>query len=95
MRKVFRVNATYNIVKYDKLPSIGYISTDIKRKINSFCKFCCKSLNIKVVLTPFKVADTFNMKDPILKSPRSFVCPSCNSCYIGQLTMCQQGLRGI
>ena len=68
MIKVFRVNATYNIVKYYKLPSIGYISTDIKLKINSFCKFCCKSLNIKVVLTPFKGVDMFNVKGQMLKS---------------------------
>ena len=37
------VNATSNIVKYYKLPYIGHISTDVKRKINRFCKFYCKS----------------------------------------------------
>ena len=36
------VNATNNVVKYYKLPYIGHISTDVKRKINRFCKFYCK-----------------------------------------------------
>ena len=85
------VNATNNVVKYYKLPYIGHISTDVKRKINRFCKFYCKSLSIKIILTPFKVADMFNLKDPIPKSLKSFVvykfvCPDCNACYIGETT---------
>ena len=84
-------NATKNAARYYKLPYIGHISTDVKRKINRFCKFYCKSLNIEVVLTPFKVADMFNVKDPISKSLKSFVvykfvCPCCNPCYIGETT---------
>ena len=67
------VNATNNIVKYYKLPYIGHISTDVKRKINRLCKFYCKSLNIKIVLTPFKIVDMFNVKDQIPKSLKSFV----------------------
>ena len=46
---------------------------------------------MKIVLTPFKVADMFDVKDPIPKSMKSFVvykflCPGCNSCYIGKKT---------
>ena len=68
---------------------MGHISTDVKRKINSFCKFYCKSLSIKIVLTPFKVADMVNVKDPIPKFLKSFVvykfvCPDCNACYINE-----------
>ena len=79
------INATNNVFRYYKLPHIGHISTDVKRKIYRFCKFYCKSLSIKIVLTPFKVADMFNVKDPIPKSMKSFVfykflCPGCNSC---------------
>ena len=56
-----------------------------------FCKFYCKSLSINIVLTPFKVADMFNVKDPVPKSLKSFavykfVCPGCNTCYIGGTT---------
>ena len=83
------VNATNNVVKYYKLPYIGHISTNAKHI--RFCKFYCKSLSIKIVLTPFKVADMFNVKDPIPKSLKSFVvykfvCPGCNACYIGETT---------
>ena len=67
------VNATKNVAKYYKLPYIGHISTNVKRNINRFCKFYCKSLSIKIILTPFKVADMFNVKDPIPKSLKSFV----------------------
>ena len=89
--KMVAINATNNVVRYYKLPHIGHISTDVKRKIYRFCKFYCKSLSIKIVLTPFKVADMFNVKDRIPKSMKSFVvynflCPGCNSCYIGEKT---------
>ena len=48
-------------------------------------------LNIKIVLTPFKFGDMFNVKDPVPKSLKSFVvykfvCPGCNACYIGETT---------
>ena len=84
-------NATKNAARYYKLPYIGHISTDVKRKIKKFCKFNCKILSIKIVLTPFKVIDMVNMKDPIPKFLKSFVvytfiCPSCNVCYIGETT---------
>ena len=83
------VNTANNVVKYNKLPYIGHISTDVKRKSNRFCKYYCKGLNIKTVLTPFKVADLFNVKDSIPKSLKSFVVykfvsPGCNACYIGE-----------
>ena len=83
------INATNNVVTQYKPPHIGHISTDVKRKINRFCKFYCKILSIKTVLTPFKVADMFNVKDPIPKFLKSFVvykfvCPGCNASYIGE-----------
>ena len=82
------MKATNNAARYYKLPYIGHISTDVKRKINRFCKLYCKSLSIKIVLTPFKVADMVNVKEPVptfLKSfvVYKFVCPGCNACYIG------------
>ena len=48
-------------------------------------------LNIKVVLTPFKVAYMFNVKDSIRKSLKSFVaykfiCPGCSACDIRETT---------
>ena len=64
-------------------------ATDNVVKIKRFCKFYCKSLSIKIILTPFKVADTLNVKDPIPKSVKSFVIykfvfPGCNACYISE-----------
>ena len=87
--KKYTANATNNVVKQYKLPYIGHILTNVKRKINRFCKYYCKSLNIKVALTPFKVADMFNVKNPIPESLKSFVvykfvCPGCNACYIDE-----------
>ena len=86
-----RVNATKNVLQYYKLPYICHILKDVKRKINTFCNYYRKSLNIKIFLTPFKVADMFNVKDPIPKSLKSFVVykfvlPGCNACYIGETT---------
>ena len=65
--------------------------SNVRFKINRFCKFYCKSSNIKIVLTPFKVADMFNVKDPIPRSLKyfvvyKFVCPGSNACYIGETT---------
>ena len=83
------INATNSVVRYYKKPYIVHISTDIKRKINSFCKFFCKSLGIKIVLTAFKVTNMFNVNDPIPKFLKSFavymfVFPRCHACYIGE-----------
>ena len=59
----------------------------VKRKINRFRKY----LSFEIVLTPFKVLDMFNVKDPIPKSLKSFVVykfsfPGCNACCIGETT---------
>ena len=40
--KRITINATNNAVRYYKLPYIGHILTDVKRKINRFCRFYCK-----------------------------------------------------
>ena len=58
---------------------------------NARCKYYYKSLHIKIVLTPSKVADRFNVKNPIPKSLKSFavfkfVCPGSNACYIVETT---------
>ena len=79
------INAINNVARYYKSPYIGHILTDIKRKIKRFSKLYCKSLSIKIVLSPFKVADMFNVKDPIPKSLKSFIAntfvgPGCNAC---------------
>ena len=78
-------------VSYYKLPYIGNLSTEIKQKIIKHCKHYCKSTNIKIVFSPFKVGDLFSVKESVPKYLRSFVvyrftCPGCSTSYIGKTT---------
>ena len=82
-------NSTY--VSYYKLPYIGNLSTEIKQKVVKYCKYYCKSTNIKIVFSPFKVGNLFSVKGSVPKYLRSFVvyrftCPGCNASYIGETT---------
>ena len=88
------VNTRNNVVKYNKLPYIGHMSTcvkhkitRVKHKITRLCKFFCKISSIEIALTPFKVAHMFNVKYPIPNPMKlivtyKLVCPGCNACYI-------------
>ena len=68
------------------------MSTEIKQKIIKHCKYYCKSTNIKIVFSPFKVGDLFSVKESVPnKYLRSlvvyrFLCPGCNAGYIGETT---------
>ena len=78
-------NSTY--VSYYKLPYIGNLLTEIIK----YCKYCCKSTNIKIAFSPFKVGDLFSVNESGPKYLRSFVvyrftCPGCNVSYIGETT---------
>ena len=83
-------NSTY--VSYYKLPYIGNLSAEIKeKKIIEHCKYYCKSTNIKIVFSAFKVGDLFSVKELVPKYLRSFViyrftCPGCDASYIGETT---------
>ena len=82
-------NSTY--VSSYKLPYIGNLSTEIKQKIIKRCKYYCKSTNIKIVFSPFKVGDLFSVKKSVPKYLKSFVvyrftCPGCNASYVGETT---------
>ena len=74
-----------------KLPYIENLSTEIKQKVVKYCKNYCKSINIKIVFSPFKVGNLFSVKESVLKYLRSFVvysfaCPGCNANCIGETT---------
>ena len=54
-------NSTY--VSYYKLPYIGNLLTEIKQKTIKYCKYYCKSTNIKIAFLPFKVGDLFSVNE--------------------------------
>ena len=74
-----------------KLRYIGNLSTEIKQKVVKYCKYYCKSTNIKIVFSLFKVGNLFSVKGSVPKYLRSFVvyrftCPCCNASYIAETT---------
>ena len=73
------------------MPYIGNLSAEIKQKITKHCKYYCKSTNIKIGFSPFKVGYLFSVKELVPKYLKSFViyrftCPACNASYIGEIT---------
>ena len=88
-----KANHTNNIsndnLHYFKLPFLGNISSNTKRKITNLCKKFCKTKCIQLVFVPFKIGNLFSVKDKIPMSLRTFVvykftCAGCQSCYIGE-----------
>ena len=76
---------------YYELPHRRHIPIDVMCKLAKFCKFYCSNLKIKIILTPFKIGEFFNVKDAIPDSRKSFVgynfvCAGLNFCYIGKTT---------
>ena len=56
-----------------------------------YCKYYCKSTNIKILFSQFKVGDLFSVKESVPKYLRSFIvyrftCPGCSTSYIGETT---------
>ena len=73
------------------MPYIGNLSAEIKQKITKHCKYYCKSTNIKIGFSPFKVGYLFSVKELVPKYLKSFAiyrftCPACNASYIGEIT---------
>ena len=57
----------------------------VRKLVNRFCK----SIDIKLVFSAFKIKDLFNAKDPLpdrlhTRIVHKFSCASCNACYIGE-----------
>ena len=68
------------------------MSTEIKQKFIKHCNYYCKSTDIKIVFSLFKVGDLFSVKESISKYLRSFVvcrfkCPGCNASFISESTL--------
>ena len=89
------------VIKNIKNLVILYFLTEIKQKVVKQCisvsVYYCKSTNIKIVFSSFKVGDLLGFKKSIPKNLRSFVvsrftCPSCNASCIGE-TKCHLTMR--
>ena len=70
-----------------KLPHLTIFSF-AQRKVKSMLKAYCSNLDIRLVLSSFKLSNMFSSKDSIPKSLRSrvvykFCCRGCNSVYVG------------
>ena len=50
--------------RFFKLPYIGKYSNIAQEKIQNLVKTFCKGIDVKVVLTPFKISSKFSCKDP-------------------------------
>ena len=74
---------------YFKLPYIGPFSIITQRRIKKLVNTLCSDLEIKLVVTPFKIKSWFGAKDPIHAGLRSrviykFSCAGCSACHIGE-----------
>ena len=74
---------------YFKLPYIGRFSAITQKKIRHFIKRYCNDLDIKLVVSSFKIGNLFGVKDPVRDGLRSrvvykFVCAVCNAYYVGE-----------
>ena len=77
--------------RFFKLPYIGKYSNIAQKKIQNLVKAFCKGIDVKVVLTPFKISSKFSYKDPLPFHLQSFivykfVCANCKVCYVGETT---------
>ena len=78
--------------RFFKLPYIAKYSNIAQKKIQDLAKTFCKGIDVKVVLTPFKISSKFSYKDPLPFHLQSFivykfVCANCKVCYVGETTM--------
>ena len=78
-------------ISYFKLPYIGLFSEVVSKKLEKLGKQYCKSLDIKISFSMFKVGDMFSLKSNVPKNLESgvvyhFKCASCNSSYVGETT---------
>ena len=67
----------------------GPFSIMTQRRIKKVVHILCSDLEIKLVVTPFKIKSWFGAKDPIPAGLRSrviykFSCASCSACCIGE-----------
>ena len=74
-----------------KLPYTDKYSNIAQKKIQNLVKTFCKGIDVKVVLTPFKISNKFSYKDPLPFHLQSFIvykfiCANYKVCYVGETT---------
>ena len=77
--------------RFFKLPYISKYSNIAQKKIQNLAKTFCKGIDVKVVLTPFRIINKFSDKYPLLFHLQSFIvykfiCANCKVCYVGETT---------
>ena len=77
--------------RFFKLPYIGKYANNAQKKIQNLVKTFCKSIDVKVVLTPFKISSKLSYKCSLPFHLQSFifyklVCANCKVCYVGETT---------
>ena len=58
---------------YFKLPYIGHYSGVTQKRIRHLIKRYCNNIDIKLILSSFKIGNLFSAKDPIPSNLRSSV----------------------
>ena len=77
--------------RFFKLPYISKYSNIAQKHIQNFLKTFCRDIDIKNVLTPFKISNKFSYNDLLPFHLQSFmvykfICASCKFCYVGETT---------
>ena len=75
--------------RFFKLPYFGKYSNIAQKKIQNLAKIFFKGIDVKVVLTPFRISNKLSYKDPLqfqfhLQSfiVYKFICVNCKVCYV-------------
>ena len=77
--------------KFFKFPCTGKYSHITQKKIQNLVKTFCKGIDVKVVLTSFKVSNKFSYEDPLPFHLQSyivykFIFANCKVFYVGGTT---------
>ena len=59
--------------RFFKLPYIGKYSNIAQKKIQNLVKIFCKGIDVKLVLTPFRISNKLSYKDPLQFHLQSFI----------------------
>ena len=74
--------------RFFKLPYIGKYSNIVQKKIKNLAKNFCKGVDVKVVLTQFKMSNKFSYKDHyhLIFDHKFFTNLFVQNCYVGETT---------